>query len=165
MLSRMKIARRTAGKDCIKVFTMMCSSTLIFFIGHSLMSRWFRLVAKLRSQELFMLNLLLIVLGMAALTEHFGLSLALGAFLAGMLISETPYRHQVEEDVKPFRDVLLGLFFITIGMLLDFKVIGEQWVLVLILLFGPLLFKFGLIALLARFLDQVQVFPLGQAYV
>jgi CPA2 family monovalent cation:H+ antiporter-2 len=123
---------------------------LIFVIGQTLMSRWFSLVAKLRSQELFMLNLLLIVLGMSALTEHFGLSLALGAFLAGMLIAETPYRHQVEEDVKPFRDVLLGLFFITIGMLLDFEVIYQQWMLVLILLIGPLIFKFGLIALLSR---------------
>jgi CPA2 family monovalent cation:H+ antiporter-2 len=97
-----------------------------------------------------MLNLLLIVLGMAGLTEHLGLSLALGAFLAGMLISETPYRHQVEEDVKPFRDVLLGLFFITIGMLLDFSVIREQWMLVLALLIGPLVFKFSLIALLSK---------------
>ena len=123
---------------------------LIFFIGQTLMSRWFSLVAKLRSQELFMLNLLLIVLGMAGLTEHFGLSLALGAFLAGMLIAETPYRHQVEEDVKPFRDVLLGLFFITVGMLLDFEVIHQQWMLVLLLLVGPLIFKFGLIALLSR---------------
>ena len=123
---------------------------LIFVVGQTLMSRWFSLVAKLRSQELFMLNLLLIVLGMAALTEHFGLSLALGAFLAGMLIAETPYRHQVEEDVKPFRDVLLGLFFITIGMLLDFEVIYQQWALVLLLLVGPLIFKFGLIALLSR---------------
>ena len=123
---------------------------LIFVIGQTLMSRWFGLVAKLRSQELFMLNLLLIVLGMAGLTEHFGLSLALGAFLAGMLIAETPYRHQVEEDVKPFRDVLLGLFFITIGMLLDFEVIHQQWMLVLLLLIGPLAFKFGLIALLSR---------------
>lgn len=123
---------------------------LIFVIGQTLMSRWFSLVAKLRSQELFMLNLLLIVLGMSALTEHFGLSLALGAFLAGMLIAETPYRHQVEEDVKPFRDVLLGLFFITIGMLLDFNVIYQQWLLVLLLLIGPLIFKFALIALLSR---------------
>ncbi|MBU3612370.1 monovalent cation:proton antiporter family protein [Polynucleobacter sp. MG-27-Goln-C1] len=123
---------------------------LIFVIGQTLMSRWFSLVAKLRSQELFMLNLLLIVLGMAGLTEHFGLSLALGAFLAGMLIAETPYRHQVEEDVKPFRDVLLGLFFITVGMLLDFEVIYQQWMLVLLLLIGPLVFKFGLIALLSR---------------
>jgi monovalent cation:H+ antiporter-2, CPA2 family len=123
---------------------------LIFVIGQTLMSRWFGLVAKLRSQELFMLNLLLIVLGMAGLTEHFGLSLALGAFLAGMLIAETPYRHQVEEDVKPFKDVLLGLFFITVGMLLDFEVIHQQWMLVLLLSIGPLIFKFGLIAVLSR---------------
>jgi len=123
---------------------------LIFVIGQTLMSRWFGLVAKLRSQELFMLNLLLIVLGMAGLTEHFGLSLALGAFLAGMLIAETPYRHQVEEDVKPFKDVLLGLFFITVGMLLDFEVIHQQGMLVLLLLIGPLIFKFGLIAVLSR---------------
>ena len=123
---------------------------LIFYIGQTLMSRWFKLVARLRSQELFMLNLLLIVLGLAALTEYFGLSLALGAFLAGMLISETPYRHQVEEDVKPFRDVLLGLFFITVGMLLDLHVVFIQWPLVILLLIGPLAFKFGLIALLSR---------------
>jgi CPA2 family monovalent cation:H+ antiporter-2 len=123
---------------------------LIFVIGQTLMSRWFSLVAKLRSQELFMLNLLLIVLGMAGLTEHFGLSLALGAFMAGMLIAETPYRHQVEEDVKPFRDVLLGLFFISVGMLLDFQVIYQQWALIMLLLMGTLIFKFGLIALLSR---------------
>jgi CPA2 family monovalent cation:H+ antiporter-2 len=123
---------------------------LIFVIGQTLMSRWFSLVAKLRSQELFMLNLLLIVLGMAGLTEHFGLSLALGAFMAGMLIAETPYRHQVEEDVKPFRDVLLGLFFISVGMLLDFQVIYQQWALIILLLMGTLIFKFGLIALLSR---------------
>ena len=65
--------------------------------------------------ELFMLNLLLVTLGLAALTEAAGLSLALGAFLAGMLIAETEYRYQVEEDIKPFRDVLLGLFFVTVG--------------------------------------------------
>ena len=63
-----------------------------------------------------MLNVLLFTLGLAYITELAGLSLALGAFVAGMLISETEYRYQVEEDIKPFRDVLLGLFFVTIGM-------------------------------------------------
>lgn len=123
---------------------------LIFFVGRRLMSRWFRLVAQFRSQELFMLNLLLIVLGLSAITEHLGLSLALGAFLAGMLISETPFRHQVEEDVKPFRDVLLGLFFITVGMLLDLHVIFDQWLLVVVLLAAIVLVKFSMIAALAR---------------
>ena len=144
-----------SGKDLVTDISMALikitvALILIFYIGQTVMSRWFKLVAAYRSQELFMLNLLLIVLGMSALTEHFGLSMALGAFLAGMLISETPYRHEVEDDVKPFRDVLLGLFFITIGMLLDPRVIYEQWFLVLMLFVLPLLFKFGLVAILAR---------------
>lgn len=144
-----------SGKDLVSDISMALikitvALILIFYIGQTVMSRWFKLVAAYRSQELFMLNLLLIVLGMSALTEHFGLSMALGAFLAGMLISETPYRHEVEDDIKPFRDVLLGLFFITIGMLLDPRVIYEQWFLVLMLFVLPLLFKFGLVAVLAR---------------
>jgi monovalent cation:H+ antiporter-2, CPA2 family len=80
---------------------------------------WLRAVARRRSNELFVLNVLLITLVAAFVTAAAGLSLVLGAFLAGMLISETEYRFQVEQDIKPFRDVLLGLFFITIGMLLD----------------------------------------------
>lgn len=123
---------------------------LILVIGSKLMSRWLDIVVARRSQELFMLNLLLITLGMAALTEHLGLSLALGAFLAGMLISETPYCHQVEEDIKPFRDVLLGLFFITVGMLLDLDVVVVHWPMVLLLLILPVVFKFALITVLAR---------------
>ena len=68
--------------------------------------------ARQRSSELFVLNVLLVTLGLGALTASLGLSLALGAFLAGMLIAETEYRYQVEDDIKPFRDVLLGLFFV-----------------------------------------------------
>jgi len=97
-----------------------------------------------------MLNLLLITLGAAWITQRAGLSLALGAFVAGMLISETEYKHQVEEDIKPFRDVLLGLFFITVGMLLNMRLVLENWWLVLILLLGPVLLKFALIAGLAK---------------
>jgi CPA2 family monovalent cation:H+ antiporter-2 len=123
---------------------------LLLVIGQRLMRGWFRIVVKRRSQELFMLNLLLITLGTAWITERAGLSLALGAFVAGMLISETEYKHQVEEDIKPFRDVLLGLFFITIGMLLNVRLVLEHWWLVLLLLIGPVLLKFGLIAALAR---------------
>ncbi len=92
---------------------------LILFIGQRLMHAWFGLVARRKSSELFMLNVLLVTLGFATITELAGLSPALGAFVAGMLISETEYRYQVEEDIKPFRDVLLGLFFVSTGMLLD----------------------------------------------
>lgn len=123
---------------------------LLLFIGQKIMRRWFTIVVKRRSQELFMLNLLLITLGAAWITERAGLSLALGAFVAGMLISETQYKHQVEEDIKPFRDVLLGLFFITVGMLLNVRLVFENWWLVLILLVGPVMLKFALIALLAK---------------
>jgi len=100
--------------------------TLLLFLGQRLMRGWFHLVARQKSSELFMLNVLLITLGLAYATELAGLSLALGAFIAGALISETEYRYQVEVDIKPFRDVLLGLFFVTIGMLLDLRVVVEQ---------------------------------------
>ncbi|MDX9994322.1 MAG: monovalent cation:proton antiporter-2 (CPA2) family protein [Rhodocyclaceae bacterium] len=92
---------------------------LVLFFGQKLMHAWFALVARRKSSELFMLNVLLVTLGFATATELAGLSPALGAFVAGMLISETEFRYQVEEDIKPFRDVLLGLFFISTGMMLD----------------------------------------------
>ncbi len=95
--------------------------TLLLVGGQKVMRWWLTLVARRKSEELFVLNLLLITLGLAWLTEHFGLSLALGAFVAGMLIAETEYKHQVETDIRPFHDVLLGLFFITIGMKLDWR--------------------------------------------
>ncbi|NML62991.1 potassium transporter [Massilia sp. RP-1-19] len=123
---------------------------LLLFIGQKLMRRWFSIVVRRRSQELFMLNLLLITLGAAWITEQAGLSMALGAFVAGMLISETQYKHQVEEDIKPFRDVLLGLFFITVGMLLNVQLVFDNLGLVLVLTVIPVMLKFALIALLAK---------------
>lgn len=123
---------------------------LLLWIGQKLVGRWFHIVAARRSQELFMLNLLLLTLGLAYVTENLGLSMALGAFIAGMLIAETPFRHQVEDDIKPFRDVLLGLFFITTGMLLDPSIVVQQPLLVLLFFVGPLVVKFTLIAGLAR---------------
>jgi CPA2 family monovalent cation:H+ antiporter-2 len=118
--------------------------------GQWLLRRWFTLVARRRSRELFMLNLLLVSLGLAWLTSKAGLSLALGSFIAGMLISETEFRHQVEEDIKPFRDVLLGLFFVTIGMLLDPRVVVAHFGWVLAALTVPVGLKFALIAALMR---------------
>lgn len=106
---------------------------LLLFAGQRVMRAWFHVVARQKSSELFVLNVLLVTLGIAFLTELAGLSLALGAFVAGALISETEYRYQVEEDIKPFRDVLLGLFFVTIGMLLDLHiVVANAWVSVLL---------------------------------
>lgn len=118
--------------------------------GQKVMRWWLTIVARRKSDELFMLNLLFITLGLAWLTEHAGLSLALGAFVAGMLISETEYKHQVETDIRPFHDVLLGLFFITIGMMLDWRLVLERWPLVLLLFTLSLAFKLALITALAR---------------
>ena len=118
--------------------------------GQQVMRWWLTLVARRRSEELFILNLLLITLGLAWLTDLAGLSLALGAFVAGMLVAETEYKHQVETDIRPFHDVLLGLFFITIGMALDWRIVVDRWPLVALLTLLPVLSKFLLVALLAR---------------
>lgn len=123
---------------------------ILLTIGQTLMRKWLTLVARRKSDELFVLNILLITLGFAWLTEHAGLSLALGAFVAGMLISETEYKHQVETDIKPFHDVLLGLFFITIGMLLDWREVWAHLGLVIVLTLLPVLFKFALVTALAK---------------
>ena len=123
---------------------------VLLVLGQRIMRPLFHLIASQKSSELFVLAVLLVTLGLAWLTELAGLSLALGAFLAGMLISETEYRYQVEDYIKPFRDVLLGLFFVTIGMLLDFHVLLSQWVLVAIVLLGLLVLKFVIVVLLAR---------------
>ncbi len=124
--------------------------------GPRVMRWWLTLVARRKSDELFVLNLLLITLGLAWLTELAGLSLALGAFIAGMLISETQYKHQVETDIRPFHDVLLGLFFISIGMMLDWRLVLERWPLVLVLVTLPVLFKAVLVTLLARVLGATE---------
>jgi CPA2 family monovalent cation:H+ antiporter-2 len=139
-----------AGTLAVAALKAALLLSFVLFFGQRLMRGWFHIVARRRSTELFMLNVLLITLGLAWLTELAGLSLALGAFLAGMLISETEYRYQVEEDIKPFRDVLLGLFFITVGMFLDVGVIVRElpWVLGLLVLL--LAGKFALIAGLSR---------------
>ena len=124
--------------------------TVLLVGGRRVVRWWFHTVAQRKSHELFTLNMLLVTLGLAWMTEEAGLSLALGAFVAGMLISETEFRHQVEEDIKPFRDVLLGLFFVTIGMLLNVRIVVDNFGWVMLALIGPVGFKFGLIVLLVR---------------
>jgi len=122
---------------------------LILVFGQKLMRKWFHFVARAKSSEVFVLNVLLITLSLATLTELAGLSLALGAFVAGMLISETEYRLQVEEDIKPFRDVLMGLFFVTIGVKLDMHIVVNLWWQVLCVLLALLLIKASVVGLLS----------------
>jgi CPA2 family monovalent cation:H+ antiporter-2 len=139
-----------AGTLLIATLKATVLITLLLVGGPRVMRFWLTLVARRKSEELFVLNLLLITLGLAWLTELAGLSLALGAFIAGMLISETQFKHQVETDIRPFHDVLLGLFFISIGMMLDWRLVLERWPLVLLLVIGPVLFKAFLVTALTR---------------
>ena len=143
----------TLALATVKAVVML---SLVLFLGQKLMRRWFFEVARQRSAELFMLNVLFITLGLAWLTESAGLSMALGAFLAGMLISETEYRYHVEEDIKPFRDVLLGLFFVTVGMFLDVGEIVLRLPAVLGMLAALLLGKLVLVGAASRVLGSSQ---------
>ena len=111
---------------------------LLFFIGKWLLPKVFNVIAQVRTDELFVLTTLLVTLLAAAFTQWFGLSMALGAFLAGMMLGESEYKHQLEADIRPYRDILLGLFFITVGMKLD----------VSLLLSSP----FSLLALMVSFM-------------
>ncbi|MEW6994496.1 monovalent cation:proton antiporter-2 (CPA2) family protein [Colwelliaceae bacterium MEBiC 14330] len=96
---------------------------LLLLIGKWLLPKVFNIIAQVRTDELFVLTTLLVTLLAAAFTQWFGLSMALGAFLAGMMLGESEYKHQLEADIRPYRDILLGLFFITVGMKLDIRLV------------------------------------------
>jgi len=123
---------------------------IVLAAGRWLLRPMFHEIAVSRTPELFTLAVLFVAMGSAWATHAVGLSLALGAFLAGMMLAETEYRYQVEAGIKPFRDSLLGLFFVTVGMQLDPQLLAQETVLVTALLAGILLLKAGVITLVAR---------------
>jgi CPA2 family monovalent cation:H+ antiporter-2 len=123
---------------------------IIVVLGRVWLRPLFHEVATARSREFFMLTVLLVTLGAAWITSLAGLSLPLGAFLAGIMIGETEYRHQVESDILPFRDILLGLFFITVGMRLDFALLSHHWLEILAVLAAMLAIKGGVVTALGR---------------
>jgi glutathione-regulated potassium-efflux system protein KefB len=110
----------------------------------------FHIVGRLGAREAFVAAGLLCVLGSALLMASLGLSMALGAFVAGVMLAESPYRHALEADIEPFRGLLVGLFFVAIGMTLDFRVLADQWLLVVALVVGVMTVKAATIAVLAR---------------
>ncbi|EGV51264.1 monovalent cation:proton antiporter family protein [Candidatus Endoriftia persephone] len=124
---------------------------LMFALGHWALRPLFHMVAGAHSIELFTLTILLVSLAAAALTYQLGLSLALGAFLAGMMLGETEYRHQVEAEVRPFRDVLMGLFFISVGTQLDLMVLPEIWHWVVLITLGLILGKAAIVIAITHF--------------
>ncbi|MCU7852100.1 MAG: monovalent cation:proton antiporter-2 (CPA2) family protein [Candidatus Thiodiazotropha sp. (ex Monitilora ramsayi)] len=122
----------------------------IMAVGHWLLRPLFHEIARARSAELFTLTVLLVSLAAAWLTHEAGLSLALGAFLAGMMLGETEYRHQIEADIRPFQDVFLGLFFVTVGMRVDLVSLLPILHWVILLSVTLILFKASVIIFLAR---------------
>ncbi|XAG70738.1 cation:proton antiporter [bacterium 19CA06SA08-2] len=123
-------------------------------VGKWLLPLLFHEVARARSDELFVLSALLVALLAAFMTHSLGLSMALGAFLAGMMLGESHYRHQLEVDIRPFRDVLMGLFFITIGMAMDWQLVALAWWQVILCVFGLILIKSLLVLLAGRLMGE-----------
>lgn len=114
---------------------------IMHMIGKYMLRPLFHEVASANSQELFTLTVLTVALSAAAFTEEMGLSMTLGAFLAGMMLSETEYRHQIESDIRPFQDILLGLFFVTVGMIISLDVLISDFWLIIALTIGIILLK------------------------
>jgi len=121
---------------------------LLFIVGKYLLNPFFAKVVSLDSEEIFIASILLIVVGASYFAHTFGFTYSLGAFLAGMIIAETKYRHQVEADLIPFRDILLGLFFITVGMQINLSIIAEYFVEIILLLVAVMSIKAVIIFIL-----------------
>jgi len=122
---------------------------LLLLAGKWLLPRLFNVIAQVRTDELFVLTTLLVTLVASALTQWFGLSMALGAFLAGMMLGESQYKHQLEADIRPYRDILLGLFFITVGMKLDIVILLSSPFVILSIMLSFMVIKVVIIKILA----------------
>ncbi len=130
---------------------------LLYLSGKYLLEPFFEHVTKAKSDELFVGSVLLIAIGASYLAHYFGFTYSLGAFVAGMMISETKFKHQVEADLTPFRNLLLGVFFITVGMQINFSIIVDNILIILILLPILLILKYLIIYSLVRIDDTKRV--------
>ncbi|MBV1787242.1 cation:proton antiporter [Marinobacterium sp. D7] len=127
---------------------------LLMVLGRTILPALFNEIARSRSDEMFVLMALVTALAAAWLTHAAGLSMALGGFLAGMMLGESHYKHQLEADIRPFRDVLLGLFFVTVGMQLNLQTLIDNWYWVILLTLGLMLLKAAIIALVTGRLNR-----------
>ena len=144
----------TIGKTIIAACILLA---LLYFSGKYLLEPFLGYVSATRSDELFVASVLLLAMGSAYLAYYFGFSYSLGAFIAGMMIAETKFKHQVEADLIPFRNILLGVFFITVGMQISFTIIYDYFFIILILLPVVMGLKFIIIYALVRFEDNKRV--------
>jgi monovalent cation:proton antiporter-2 (CPA2) family protein len=124
--------------------------TAVVLIGRYGLNPFFRILARSGAREVMTASALLVVLGAALLMQEVGLSMAMGAFLAGLLLAESNFRHQLEADIEPFRGMLLGLFFMSVGMSIDLALVRDQWVLLAIAAPAVILGKTLLITVLSK---------------
>ncbi len=127
---------------------------LLIFVGRRIMNPFFALLASTKLREVMTAAALLVVLGAALLFQASGLSMAMGAFLAGVLLSTSTFRHQLEADIEPFRGILLGLFFLAVGMSLDLSVVLGNWQIIALAVASYMLVKAVAIYLIARLLKS-----------
>jgi glutathione-regulated potassium-efflux system protein KefB len=138
----------------IGIGAAMGAILLLIFLGRKIMNPFFGVLARARVREVMTAGALLVVLGAALLFEVSGLSMAMGAFLAGVLLSTSSFRHQMEADVEPFRGLLLGLFFLAVGMSLDLAVVGQNWQIIALSVVAYMLVKALAIYIIARVLKS-----------
>lgn len=136
---------------------------LLIFVGQRIMNPFFALLASTKLREVMTAAALLVVLGAALLFQASGLSMAMGAFLAGVLLSTSTFRHQLEADVEPFRGILLGLFFLAVGMSLDLRIVAASWQIIALSVVCYMLVKAGAIYVIARVLKSSHAEALERA--
>jgi len=143
------------------LFNMLISATILltmlWVIGKYLLEPFFTQIIKTNTDELFIGTILLLAIGSSYLAHSFGFSYSLGAFIAGMLIAETKYKHQAEAELVPFRDILLGIFFITVGMQIDFNIIFSYIHIIVALLVGVMFLKFIIIYAIVKINENQRV--------
>jgi glutathione-regulated potassium-efflux system protein KefB len=140
----------TLTERFMSIFIGLAAIGALIAVGRWLLDPLFRLLANSRAREVMTAAALLVVLGAALLMQLGGLSMAMGAFLAGVLLSESSFRHQLEADIEPFRGILLGLFFLGVGMALDLSVVAHHWRLIAISVVAYMLLKMLGIYVIAR---------------
>jgi CPA2 family monovalent cation:H+ antiporter-2 len=123
---------------------------ILFVVGKMFIERFFDWITSANSEEIFLIAVLFIVVAAAFVAHEFGFTFSLGAFLAGMTIAETKYKYRIESDLVPFRDILLGVFFVTIGMQIDLETIVSRWYIILGLMVAIMLLK-----ALIQFINEV----------
>ncbi|MDP0563579.1 MAG: cation:proton antiporter [Candidatus Endonucleobacter sp. (ex Gigantidas childressi)] len=145
----------THGVSIISSLSITLIKGILFVLTMLAAGKWvlpkaFHEVAQARSEELFVLTALMTALMAAWIAHTLGLSMALGGFVAGMMMGESNYKHQIEADIRPFRDVLLGLFFVSIGLMLDMDILRQHWPMIILATTALVVFKFLIVLVLAR---------------